>query len=193
MKDNITLVFGDSIVYGVGDTKFGGWVNRLKIYLSKKFNNQYVFNLGIPGQNSNDILNRIELEIKNRFSKDDSFTFIFAFGIKDALLLSENEKHIEVFENNLKKIINIAQNYSDDIHCLGLLDVNITKRINYKYESINKIENCIETISAQENVDFIKIRKVISLEDLIDGLHPNINGHKKLKNYIAKKIYKLGV
>ena len=73
-------------------------------------------------------------------------------------MLSENEKHIEVFENSLKKIINIAKKYSDDIYCLGLLDVDIIKRINYNYENINKIESCIEKISKQEKVDYVKIR-----------------------------------
>ena len=34
-KDLVTIVWGDSIVYGWHDNELGGWVNRLKINLSK--------------------------------------------------------------------------------------------------------------------------------------------------------------
>lgn len=188
MGDKITLIFGDSIVYGVGDLKFGGWVNRLKVNLK----DQYVFNLGIPGQTSNEILSRFEIEIKNRFSKDDQFILIFAVGIKDALLLNENKNYIEQFNINLKNIIKISKKYSNDIYFLGLLNVDINKRTNYNYKNINIIEDSIEKIAKKEKVNYIKTRELLSNEDLIDGLHPNINGHKKINDYIIKQIYRLG-
>ena len=62
-KDTVTIIFGDSIAYGLYDIKKYGWANRIKEKLNK---NNFFFNLAIPGQNSIDILNKFELELKNR-------------------------------------------------------------------------------------------------------------------------------
>ena len=32
-KDTVNIIIGDSITYGVGDTEYFGWVNRLKKYI----------------------------------------------------------------------------------------------------------------------------------------------------------------
>ena len=84
-KDIVSLIFGDSIVYGLYDKEFGGWVNRVRIKLEQRAKNNFIMNLGIPGQTSNDILNILELEIKNRYNTNDRFNLIFSFGIKDSL------------------------------------------------------------------------------------------------------------
>lgn len=42
-KDTVNIIIGDSITYGVGDTEYFGWVNRLK----KIHPTDYYFNLGI--------------------------------------------------------------------------------------------------------------------------------------------------
>lgn len=54
--------------------------------------------MGIPGQKSLDILKRFEEELKNRFNNEDDFKLIFAFGIKDSLLLNKDIKYTEQFE-----------------------------------------------------------------------------------------------
>jgi len=56
-------VFGDSLVYGMGDSHEGGWVSILQ----KKMKDDFIFwNFGIPGDTSKDLLGRIEEELKNK-------------------------------------------------------------------------------------------------------------------------------
>lgn len=127
-KDIINIFIGDSITYGVGDTDSFGWVNRLR-YLNSK---EYYFNLGIPGQNSNDIALRFNNEISTRYNKEDTFRIIYAFGIKDALLLNENKNQESIFLKNIKEIITTTKTFTSNIYFLGLLPVDTTIRKNIK-------------------------------------------------------------
>lgn len=61
------IVFGDSITYGEGDLH-GGWVQ----YLREELINDIVYNLGIDGETTTGLVNRLEKEIKPRVSEDDS-------------------------------------------------------------------------------------------------------------------------
>ena len=45
-KDIVSLIFGDSIVYGLYDKEFGGWVNRVRIKLEQRAKNNFIMNLG---------------------------------------------------------------------------------------------------------------------------------------------------
>ena len=125
----VTLIFGASRPYGLFDTKYCGWANRIRMNLQRK--NFFIFNLSIPGQNSFDILNKFEKELINRYNKDDKFKIVFSFGIKDALLISQNNK-IDYFRNNVLEIIEKTKEYTEDIYFIGLLkpDITIKKNIN---------------------------------------------------------------
>ena len=59
-KDNVSIIFGDSITYGLYDKEMCGWVNRVRQELEKINQNNFVINLGIPGQNSTNIKNRFK-------------------------------------------------------------------------------------------------------------------------------------
>lgn len=110
-KDTITIVFGDSLVYGLHDYEFGGWVNRLRIKLNNKDKSNFVFNMGIPGENSSNILLRLEDEIKNRYNEEDNFKFIFCMGIKDSILLNDDSlgaKWYNINDLSKEKLSNIA-------------------------------------------------------------------------------------
>lgn len=187
-KDTVNIFIGDSITYGVGDTEHFGWVSRIK-YLSHQNKNNYYFNLGIPGQNSTNILSRASNEISARFNEEDNFRIIYAFGIKDALLLNENPHHEEVFVKNLKEIIKLTKPFTSNIYFLGLLPVDITIRKNYQESNINKIDNLIKDTCQKEKVNYLQVQNIIDLKDLSDGLHPNNIGHKKISEYIYKNIF----
>ena len=65
MIRNKILVFGDSITYGQRDLDMGGWVNRLKLALARddSITSCHVFNMGISGQSTNEILERMEKQM----------------------------------------------------------------------------------------------------------------------------------
>ncbi len=61
------FVFGDSIVWGASDKKYGGWVDHFKIWFGNEFGKyNQVYNLGIPGKTLLDLSARIVTEIKDR-------------------------------------------------------------------------------------------------------------------------------
>lgn len=189
-KDVVYMIFGDSIAYGLYDKEYSGWVNRIRISLENNLNNNFIFNLGIPGQNSSDILKKFEEELQNRYNNEDIFNLIFSFGIKDALILNENEEHINVFEKNVLEIIQKSKKYTENIYFIGLIETDKQIRKEYKIENIIRIDECLERICKENNVKYIKIRNFIEKEDLSDGLHPNTIGHKKISEIILNEIFK---
>lgn len=63
----VICIFGDSITWGASDSEKGGWVERLKIYFGEKYDIN-VYNLGISGDATEDLLVRIEKELRSRKS-----------------------------------------------------------------------------------------------------------------------------
>ena len=59
-------VFGDSITFGKGDTLEQGWCGRLKKYFENKGGNHRLYNLGISGETTKDVLERFDVEAKAR-------------------------------------------------------------------------------------------------------------------------------
>lgn len=186
-KDIVTIIFGDSIAYGLYDIEKFGWANRIKEKLN---NNNFIFNLAIPGQNSIDLLNKFELELKNRYNDQDKFKIIFSFGIKDALLLSKNNNHLNHFEENVLKIIEITNKYTKDISFIGLIKPDINIRKEYNIDDVFKIDKLLENICKSKMIKHINLINLIKNNELVDGLHPNNIGHKKISEIVLKELYK---
>ena len=184
MKDTVTIIFGDSIAYGLYDEELG-WVYRLKRKLES---NNYVFNLAIPGQSSKDILNKFEIELKSRYNEVDDFKIIFSFGIKDALLLSKDNNHLNNFKNNILEIINKTKTYTKEIYFIGLINPDTNKRVEYDLKHVTSIENTLEEICNKEKINYIKINHLINKNLLADGLHPNSIGHEKISEEVFEVI-----
>ena len=186
-KDIVTIIFGDSIAYGLYDMEKFGWTNRIK---EKITNNNFIFNLAIPGQNSIDILNKFELELKNRYNDQDEFKIIFSFGIKDTLLLSKNNNHLKKFKENILKIIEITNKYTKDISFIGLIKPDINIRKEYNIDDVFKIDELLENICKLKMIKHISLINIIKNDELVDGLHPNNIGHKKIFELVLKELYK---
>src|SRR3989344_3552583 len=96
----LILVFGDSITYGAWDTN-GGWVQRLRTYLDKKQLADpklyyELYNLGVSGDTSTDLLERFEAETKQRIkrmSAKEEIIIIVAIGTNDSIINNKTKKH----------------------------------------------------------------------------------------------------
>jgi lysophospholipase L1-like esterase len=192
------LVFGDSITYGAWDLK-GGWVQRLREFLDEKNLSDLdnadfsVYNLGISGDTTEDLLERFEFEAEKRMKEDDEMIFIFAIGINDSQFIhSLNSPKISVvkFQDNFQKFINFAQKFSQKIIFVGLTSVDEAKTIpwdidkSYKNEHIKRYNQIIKQICEENKIHFIKLfdkfSKINYKKLLKDGLHPNSEGHQKI-------------
>jgi len=207
--DKHILVFGDSITQGFWDLE-GGWVQRLRKYIDTKNladpdNDLWIlFNLGISGDRTEDVLDRFEKETEARTG--DKNVFIFSIGsndcefnnIKNELKISKNE-----FRTNITKLINLAKKHSSEIIFTGFFPVDESKVDPipwYKdYSYLNKYtkeyETIVKEICKENGIHFIELfDKFIDSnyqELLTDGVHPDSEGHKRIfeivRDYLVKE------
>ncbi|MCK4745124.1 hypothetical protein KAS41_03605 [Candidatus Parcubacteria bacterium] len=180
-------VFGDSISQGYNDYRGGGWINRLKKYFDLSNYDISVFNLGVSGDNTFDLLKRFNIEAKARNPE----LIIFAIGINDSQYInSKNNPSVLLsdFNKNLLKLKNLSKKFTNKIIFIGLTKVDelkvmpipwsITKY--YDNKNIKKYDLIIKNFCEKNNLPFIEMFDLLKNEDLEDGLHPNSEGHKKM-------------
>lgn len=193
------LVFGDSIIYGAWD-KEGGWAQRLRKFLDEKTlteENFYcvIYNLGISGDTTDDLLGRFEFETKQRIKEKKDTIIIFSIGGNDATFI-DGEKQCQVskekFRENVKKLEKLAEKYASKILFIGLFPADESKTIpilwapgkSYKNEYIIQYDKIIKSVCRENNVPFIDIYEKFMNADyknlLEDGQHPNSAGHRKI-------------
>ncbi len=192
-------VFGDSISYGAWDTEKEGWVNRLRELLDEKFFSEnaeeyIVYNMSVDGDITEGVLNRFESEIKIRLSESETI-IIFAIGSNDSEW-NNNQKSLRVtpekFKEKVKKLIELAKNFSNNIVFMGLGPVDEAKvdpipwlpNTSYKNEYLKQYNNILKSVCDEKSIPFINIFdeffKTNYKKLLEDGVHPNSKGHKKI-------------
>ncbi len=194
------LVFGDSITYGAWDATRGGWTDRLKVFcMESELENPEldysVYNLGISGDNTNDLLERFKFETKQRIKKNDKIIIIIAIGINDSQFVHDkNNFRISPykFKENIKNFIEFSRKFSLKTVFVGITPVDELKtdpipwdfNKSYKNEYIKKYDEIIKGVCEEKKVYFINIFDEFNKADykklLEDGLHPNSEGHQKI-------------
>lgn len=118
-------IFGDSIAWGASDYEKGGWVERLRVYFGEKYNID-IYNLGVSGDATEDLLVRVENELKVR----EPNIIVFAIGVNDTQFVhSANSNRISEgdFRNNVGKLYVIAKKFTPEIIFVGLTPVDESK------------------------------------------------------------------
>src|SRR3989344_2546674 len=203
------LVFGDSIAYGAWD-KEGGWVSRLRKFIDEKNLTDpdfecLIYNLGVSGDTTEDLLERFEFELEQRLDEEMETILIFSIGVNDSQFVKSKYSikiPQEKFRANLEELITAAKKYSSKIIFVGLWPVNEEKTNPvswdedkfYKNDSIRNYSNVIKTICEKNQVHFIVLFGLLLKEDykklLEDGLHPNSQGHQKffeiIRDFLAE-------
>lgn len=198
MKETNILIFGDSIVYGAYDNEKAGWVNRLRILLEEEKDTYYnIFNLGIPGNTTVDVIKRLKHECDIRCIGNSENIIIFAVGINDSQIYNrKNNVQIETFKINIKNLVTMSKKYSNKILFIGLTNVDESRtipitwndNINYFNKKIIEFDKVLEETCKEQNVEYLKMFDLLEIDDLEDGLHPNSNGHEKICNKVFNKL-----
>ena len=201
------LIFGDSIVFGLNDP-FGGWVTRFKEYYhQKEFLEKSEFkrihNLGISGNTSKDLFERVENEFKCRYHINRKNVVIIAVGGNDIgknCNSGEFVVNVEEFSSNILnivKIINESSSNNTDIIICSILPVNeeITLIPSKKGGVIRSLADVfaynevLRRLCKSFDIRFIDLYKEYDPKtdlDKIDGLHPNLTGHEKILTFMIK-------
>ncbi|MFH0852058.1 MAG: GDSL-type esterase/lipase family protein [bacterium] len=195
------LIFGDSIVAGKGVFKEKSWVSRLAKKLDDTNKYNIAYNLGVPGESTSELIERLELECKTRIEKqpkDDRFVIIFAIGINDSKsvgTIGSFKTPLITFSENINNLIQIAYKYSSHLIFIGLtpVDENKTTQIGsacFLNKNIKKYNEVIKNICAERKIVFAEVFEDWTRTDYKnflsdDGIHPNELGHEKIFKKVA--------
>ncbi|MBI5127032.1 hypothetical protein HZA76_01085 [Candidatus Roizmanbacteria bacterium] len=206
MKKFQIMIFGASTTHGNWD-EMGGWSTRIRFYVIKKilaFPEKYhghVFNLGVPGDNTEKLLKRMESEIKVRLFYPETIILV-SVGTNDSSIIYNDKKAFitdEEFSDNQNKIAQIAKKYSQKVLFLGFTPVD-EKRTNpwydnsYLNERLKRFNDLVKSICEKNKIEFLDLFSLFNKKDFLkyiyDGLHPNSSGHEEIfkltKSYIDK-------
>lgn len=202
------LVFGDSIAYGAWDSS-GGWVERLKMaahhqtLASDGAQKIQVLNLGIGGDTSTKILQRMEQELLARQSAAWPFVFVMSYGANDERTVNgQVETPLALFEENTNKIIAIAQQYSTHIFFLGAAPIGaatvVFKGQEYSDTRMVQYDATVRRLAEAAGVRYVPVRPVFEREGVehlyaYDGIHPNDRGHELIATIIQHALHEIGV
>ena len=204
------LIFGASLVQGYWDLQ-GGWVQRLRTFVDKKnlqSDDYYcsIFNLGISGNTSDELLRRIENEIKPRILESKETIVLICIGINDSAFNNKtksNQVKPKKFESNLKSLIKISRKFTNQIVFIGLTKVNEQlvnpcpwdTDISYLNKNILEYNEIVKKVCLKENILFVNLEDSLSKLNwnafLVDGCHPGSQGHQKIfeivKSFLIEK------
>ncbi|MFP4616852.1 MAG: SGNH/GDSL hydrolase family protein [Candidatus Paceibacterota bacterium] len=191
-------IFGDSITWGAYDPEQGGWATRLRNYFELQDEGIDVYNLGICGNTTDDLLERIEAEAISR----EPDLIIFAIGINDTQFIhSKNNTRVTFteFQQNLTELLTIAKKFTNNIVFVGLTRVDESKTTpipwntdkSYTNVNIERLDSAIEGFFEENKLKFIPVKDLLNNDDFIDGLHPKTQGHIKMFERIRFEIESL--
>ena len=169
------LCFGDSITFGRGETHNIGWCGRLKAFFEAKDKYNAVYNLGIPGNTSYDLLQRFDIECKARIKikrPSDHYLILISLGSNDSKwdgLPEENNPRMkeEDFRKNMQILLKKAKSYNAKSACISFPPVDETRTVPHENTSLmNKrvalFNNIVKDCCMQENVLFLNMFKIMS-------------------------------
>lgn len=182
------IAFGDSITFAPGYG--GGWLGRIKA--KHESSGYYVYNLGIDGDDTNDILNRLESEFRERVDEGENYLLLIAIGINDSRVDETNTitTPLDKFKKNIQKIIDVSNKLSKNLVFVGLtpVDDKLSSPF-YVNERVKEYDDALKQICNENKTFFIDIfSKLSELEFsklLEDGLHPNSDGYDKMFEIIS--------
>ncbi|MDG6918326.1 MAG: hypothetical protein JRN62_02695 [Nitrososphaerota archaeon] len=183
-EERTIVVFGDSIVMGAWDSS-GGWVSRLWALL----NNTVVYNLGVDGDTTSQLVTRMDGELRVRAS--DKVTIVFAIGINDASRVDDVCKVTqEHFLKNFDKLVQHCAPYADHLVIVGLTRVDQSKTVPvdwdptlmFKNTDIEQYDILLREVSKRHGAAYVPIGEIPLSSD---GVHPNSEGHALIASKIV--------
>jgi lysophospholipase L1-like esterase len=186
-------IFGNSITWGASDVEAGGWVARLRNYFEKSNSDVEVYNCGVSGDNTDELLERFKKEAEAR----EPDIIIFAIGINDSQYINYRDNprvDMDKFRANLAELVRQAREFTNKIIFIGLTKVDELKTAPipwgkdkfYDKENILKYNSEIEKFCQENGLEFIDMFDLLEEDELPDGLHPGPEGHEKMFLQVKK-------
>lgn len=208
-KDVNIASIGDSLTKGVGDeTKRGGYTSLLeeKLQLEKGIKSVTLYNYGVKGHKTTDLLNRIQDDEVQQGIADADIIIITIGGNDIMKIVKENlfdlsldvfKKEQTKYEIRLQKVLeNIRQyNSEGEIILVGLYNpfgwfIDLSPEINTIVDNWN--EGSKDILSEFDHTQFVVVDDVFNDadENLLseDEFHPNAKGYELMSERIFEAI-----
>jgi lysophospholipase L1-like esterase len=192
------LIFGDSITWGADDQEGLGWANRLRKYLQATDENIAVYNCGIRGDTTENLLEIFSVEANARRSRKNDELIIFAIGINDSRTLNgQQQVELSKFKANVQALIEQAKVLTSNIIFVGLTRVVDGKsnwtddrgNLVYTASTVKEYDTALKTLVNENSVNYVEMFDLLEDSDMPDdGLHPDARGHEKMFNRIKDYI-----
>lgn len=184
-------IWGDSVTYGACDNQALGWAGRLRKALPAD-DRYHIYNFGICGQSSRDLLKRFQIEFEATLPEK----VFFAVALNDSkypLNTSISFVSLEEYKENMLKLIQLAKTHTKDITLIGPTCVGghfkSPRGSFFQDQEILKYRDALKEISHNLNISFIDLFDVLDPKsDLEDGIHPNAKGYQKMFEAIFPRI-----
>lgn len=180
---NEIICLGDSITYGARDEYDRSYTSELPTILEQSTKELWVcHNYGINGETSSNLLRRAW---RNVSSHQQAKIVCLMIGTNDTKLPMPEE----LYRDNLRQIINICkiQGKFILIGTLPPLVMNPNYRNNLDY--IEKYNSIIRELAEIEEIEICEFNNIGDY--LIDGVHFNNAGYKKIAEIWSKSILKI--
>ncbi len=185
------IAFGDSITWGAWDTA-GGWVQRIRQHVDRRTLSDdtfycEVYNMGVSGDTSQDVLHRMQHEIEPRRDQDDELHLLFLIGTNDSLYCRDTDSFQVApgeFGETVRAAVALSEEAADSYAFIEIIPVD--DRVDpvpwhsthsYRNTYIDRYNDILHTVCNDTETPLIMIRDGFEDEMLADGVHLTSDGH----------------
>jgi acyl-CoA thioesterase I len=196
------LCFGDSLTYGMWDSQ-GGWVNRIRKEIDKEIiKSKYliwheIFNLGISGNFTRDLIKRLKIELPARLLIERDPVIVVQIGINDTKYGQRTSESIPaMYRKQLEQIYKFTSPYTKHVIFIGLTAVDeeifgtkrwLDEKAAFSNSRIQEFDAVLLEFCKQNRVDYVPLFYEFfknAKQLLADGIHPNDRGHQLIASLV---------
>lgn len=199
----VVLLFGDSIVHGNWDPEGGGWGQRLRKRLQERSTDDrmfIVYNLGVCGDTSAQVLARFSPEAQCRLRRADRTVVLFGVGVNDAKHNTETGSYrvsLAEYRQNISALIEEARRVTSYIVCTSILPIDETKTRPLSWNSAEELRSAdvdaydaaLQDVCTKSEAPYLALRDLPwPPESFDDGLHPNTVNHERIAEHVIQQL-----
>lgn len=187
-------IFWDSITNWALDVKNWWWANLIRRHYLEICSTDEIYVLWIDWDTSLWLVKRMNLELEARIILWPIDKIIIAIWDNDSIYFDSKDNPytpIWDFKDNLRKLYNIANKFTNEITFIWLLRVDESKtmptpwsigqkNLFYDNENLELYDNEIKKFCNDNKIKYIYMADCVSIDELEDWLHPDSVGHMKM-------------
>ena len=201
LKPKQIIIFGDSCVYGYGDSINGGWVNKFKIKCASLENGPIIYPLGIRGDGIERVAKRWKKEFESRgeLRRKLPDAIILKIGTNDTARVGRkdgrNQLSADAFKYGVESLLKDMKKKAK-VWVMGINPVNeilmpYADCLWYSNKDCLIYERALEEVCIELDISFLPIHRrfleINEWESFIssDGIHLNTKGHSFIYKMIC--------